>query len=62
MNESLIRFWSFETMRVLGDKFISVATLVCVSILSATVKDLCSSTLVGEFYLGTFAAAGFFFS
>jgi hypothetical protein len=62
MNESLIRFWSFETMRVFGDKFISVATLVCVSILSATVKDLCSSSLVGEFYLGTFEAAGFFFS
>ena len=49
-------------MRVLGDKFISVATLVCVSILSATVADLGSSTLVGEFYLGTFAATGFFFS
>ena len=49
-------------MRVLGDKFMSVATLVCVSILSATVADLGSSTLVGEFYLGTFAATGFFFS
>ena len=49
-------------IRVLGDKFISVATLVWVSILSATVADLGSSILVGECCLGTIAATGFFFS